>query len=152
MKLPCLLSLLLLSVLALGCAGTSGSRVSSYSTKAAESDTRAMFFPPPLADDWTKWIVGEWEGGGGGNAGTGRGTVRYELTLGGQFLVCRGQGEITELDPDYLKKHMRATDAEIERFRRSSSRHFGLTTGRLVSGISSVRYSLSRSMAKCSIM
>jgi len=119
MKLPCLLSLLLLSVLALGCAGTSGLRVSSDSTRAAESDTRAMFFPPPLADDWTKWIVGEWEGGGGGNAGTGRGTVRYELTLGGQFLICRGQGEITELDPDYLKKHMHATDAEIERFRRS---------------------------------
>ena len=31
-------------------------------------------------------------------------------------------------------------------------RHLGLTTGRLVSGISSVRYSFSRSIAKCSIM
>ena len=119
MKLPCLLSLLLLSLLAVGCAGPSGSRANSYSAKAAEPDTRAMFFPPPLADDWTKWIVGEWEGEGGGNAGTGRGTVRYEMTLGGQFLICRGQGEITELDPDYLKKHMHATDDEIERFRRS---------------------------------
>ncbi len=26
---------------------------------------------------------------------------------------------ITELDPDYLKKHLRATDAEIERFKRT---------------------------------
>ena len=78
-----------------------------------------MFFPTPLADDWTKWIVGEWEGGGGGDEGKGRGTGRFELALGGQFLICRGDSEITELNPDYLKKHMHATDAEIERFRRS---------------------------------
>ena len=32
------------------------------------------------------------------------------------------------------------------------SRHLGLTTGRLVSGISSVPYSLSKSIAKCCIM
>ncbi len=78
-----------------------------------------MFFPPPLADDWTEWIVGEWEGAGTSDAGKGRGVARFELALGGQFLTCRGQAEILGLDPDYLKKHMQATDAEIERFRRS---------------------------------
>jgi hypothetical protein len=41
------------------------------------------------------------------------------LALGDQFLMVRGDSEITGLDPDYLKKHMHATDAEIERFRRS---------------------------------
>ncbi len=45
--------------------------------------------------------------------------MRFELGLGGQFLICRGEAEITQLEPDYLKKHMQATDAEIERFRRS---------------------------------
>ncbi len=78
-----------------------------------------MFFPAPLADDWTCWIVGEWEGTGSGNAGKGRAVTRFELAVGGQFLICRGEAEITGLDPDYLKKHMHATDAEIERFRRS---------------------------------
>jgi hypothetical protein len=77
-----------------------------------------MFFPPPLADDWTKWIVGEWEGAGAGDAGKGRGVVRFELALEGQFLIARGEAQITGLDPDYLKKHMHATDSEIERFSR----------------------------------
>jgi hypothetical protein len=78
-----------------------------------------MFFPPPLADDWTKWIIGEWEGVGQGSAGQGRGGVRFELALGGQFLICHGEAEITSLDPEYLKKQMHATDAEVERFKRS---------------------------------
>ena len=34
---------------------------------------------------------------------------RFELALGGQFLICRGEGEISGLDPDYLRKHMHAT-------------------------------------------
>jgi proline iminopeptidase len=86
---------------------------------ASEPDTRTKFFPLPLSDDWTKWIVGEWEGGGSGDAGKGRGTTRFEMALGGQFLIGRGDAQITALDPDYLKKHMGATEAEIERFKRS---------------------------------
>ncbi len=78
-----------------------------------------MFLPPPITDDWSRWICGEWEGAGESNSGKGRGSVRFELALGGQFLVCRGQAEITELDPDYLKKHMQATDEEIKRFKRT---------------------------------
>jgi hypothetical protein len=77
-----------------------------------------MFLPPPLADDWTNWIVGEWKFAGAGSAGRGRGTVRFELALAGQFLISRGDTEIAGLDPDYLKTHMHATDSEIERFRR----------------------------------
>ena len=119
MKPECFLSLLLVGILALGCAGASGSRARSHSAKAVESDARAMFFPPPLADDWTTWIVGEWEGAGTSNAGKGRGVGRFELALGGQFLICRGEAEITSLDPDYLRKHMHAIDSEIERFRRA---------------------------------
>jgi hypothetical protein len=120
MKLLCLLCLLVLGVFTAGCAGISHSPAARQAPKTtAEPNMHAMFLPPPLADDWTQWIVGEWEGGGGGDAGKGKGTARFELALGGQFLICRGVSEITELDPDYLKQHMHATDAEIERFRRS---------------------------------
>lgn len=87
-----------------------------------------MFFPLPLADDWTRWIVGEWEGTGTGDAGRGRGVGRFELALGGQFLICRGEAEIAGLDPDYLKKHMHATDEEIERFRRSGYQQLEIYT------------------------
>jgi hypothetical protein len=87
-----------------------------------------MFFPTPLADDWTKWIVGEWQGAGTSDAGKGRGVGRFELALGGQFLICRGEAEITGPDPDYLKKHMHATDTEIERFRRSGYQQLEIYT------------------------
>ncbi len=111
---------LLLGVLAVGCVATSPSDPASHSSKTApDAKQRAMFFPLPMADDWTKWIVGEWEGAGAGQGGGGHGTARFELALSGQFLVCRGSSVITQLDPDYLKKHMQASDAEIERFRRS---------------------------------
>ncbi len=119
MKTEYLLCSLVLSLLTVGCVGNSGSRVKGHTTKAAEPETRDMFFPPPLADDWIRWIVGAWEGAGTSDAGKGRGVARFELGLGGQFLICRGEAEITGLDPDYLKKHLHATDAEIERFRRS---------------------------------
>ena len=109
----------LLSVLVIGCAGTSRPRgVPRAPGDDAQPDTRVLFFPPPMADEWTKWIVGKWEGAGAGDAGKGRATVLFELALAGQFLIFRGDSEITGLDPDYLKKHMHATDSEIDRFRR----------------------------------
>jgi hypothetical protein len=80
---------------------------------------RHMFLPPPLTDDWSKWIVGEWEGSGESDTGKGRGTARVQLALNGQFLIHRGEAKITELNPEYLKKHMQASDSEIERFKRS---------------------------------
>ena len=64
-------------------------------------------------------MVGEWEISGESDTGKGRGTTRIELALSGQFLVIRGAAEITELNPEYLKQHLHATDEEIARFRRS---------------------------------
>jgi len=78
-----------------------------------------MLLPPPLADDWTKWIVGDWQGAGESDAGKGAGTARVELALSGQFLIHRGEAQLTQLNPEYLKKHMQASDEEIERFQRS---------------------------------
>ena len=120
MRLRHLCSQLLLSVLMVGCTGAPpGQNVHPPPKMTTEPETHALFSPPPLAGDWTDWIVGEWEGRGEGSAGKGRGRTRFELALGGQFLIGRGEAEITGLDPEYLKKHMHATDEEIERFRRS---------------------------------
>ena len=74
------------------------------------------FNPKPLDDDWTRWIVGQWEGSGQGDAGKGTGRVTMELGLNGQFLIMRGEAEITGLNPEYLKKNMNASDEEIQRF------------------------------------
>lgn len=120
MRLRRLFSPLLLSVLFIGCTGTPPRQdVHPPPKMTPESDTHALFSPPPLAGDWTDWIIGEWEGSGEGSAGKGRGRTRFELALGGQFLIGHGEAEITGLDREYLKQHMNATDEEIEHFRRS---------------------------------
>ena len=107
--------------------------LSSCSTpmKTTTEVKRPMFLPPPLADDWSKWIVGEWEGAGESDTGQGKGIERIEFALSGQFLVCRGEARITEISAeqaDYLKKNMHASDEEIERFKREGYQSLQLFT------------------------
>jgi len=75
-----------------------------------------QFNPKPLDDDWSRWIVGCWEGSGESTAGKGKGRSTIELGLNGQFLIMTGEAEITEVSPDYLKRNMHASDEEIQRF------------------------------------
>jgi ketosteroid isomerase-like protein len=92
---------------------------------------RPMFFPQSLDDDWSRWILGEWEGTGESDTGQGKGVERIEFTLHGQFLVCRGEAKITEMTPDqvnYLKKNMQASDEEVERFKRAGYQSLQLFT------------------------
>jgi hypothetical protein len=88
--------------------------------KTAKEVNRPMFNPSPLSDDWTKWMVGEWEVAGASDTGRGKGINRIEVALLGQFLICREKAEITEMTADqvnYLKTNMHASDEEIARFR-----------------------------------
>ena len=101
---------------------------------------RPMFNPQPLSDDWSRWIVGEWEGSGESDTGQGTGVERIEFALHGQFLICRGEATITEISPEhahYLKKNMHASDEEIERFKRTGYQSLQLftvdqTTGEII--------------------
>ncbi len=100
----------------------------SQKQEPTRQSKRAMFLPKPLADDWTRWIVGDWEGAGESDSGKGRGKGHIELALSGQFLIVRSEAEITELNPEYLKKYMHASDEEIERFKRSGYQSLELYT------------------------
>jgi hypothetical protein len=78
------------------------------------------FNPMPLDDDWSKWLVGEWEGSGGSDTGSGKSVTSVELVLNGQFRIHKEEAVITEITPEqrqYLKKNMHATDEEIDRFK-----------------------------------
>jgi hypothetical protein len=80
----------------------------------------AAFNPLPLDDEWTRWIVGDWVGTGESDAGTGQGTMHVELVLNGQFLLSKGEAEVTNISAEqrqYLKTQLHASDEEIERFR-----------------------------------
>jgi hypothetical protein len=89
--------------------------------------------PAPLDDEWSKWLVGEWnvvlgesdwlpdESGSAVHLeveeGTGGFTV--EFGLNGQFLIMRGAAELggmTEEQIKQLKETMNASDEDMERF------------------------------------
>jgi hypothetical protein len=80
---------------------------------------KTAFNPLPLDNEWTRWLVGQWVGTGESDAGTGRGTARVELALNGQFLISKGEAEVTNISAQqrqYLKAQLHATDEEIDRF------------------------------------
>ena len=109
-------SLLFAGLVSIGMAIVSGCQAN------VQKKGHTMFLPPPLEDEWTKWLIGEWEGAGESEAGTGFGVVRIEPALNGQFIFATGTARVTEITPEqvqYLRDQMHASDAEIERFKTS---------------------------------
>ena len=103
----------------------------SQEQQAATEGKRTLFSPLPLDDEWSRWLVGEWVGSGESEAGSGRGNMRVELGLNGQFLVFTGEAEITEITLEqrqYLKTQLHASDEEIERFKSSPFRSLEIYT------------------------
>jgi hypothetical protein len=92
---------------------------------------RGVFLPQPLSDSWNRWLVGEWEGSGQSDTGSGVGLTRIELGLNGQFRIHHEEGIIKEMTPRqqaYLKRNMNATDEQIQRFRAEPYRAIELYT------------------------
>ncbi|MFH1370691.1 MAG: hypothetical protein ABII09_05335 [Planctomycetota bacterium] len=65
--------------------------------------------PKALDDEWSKWLVGNWQGTAKSDFGPhkdwAKGSCRMniELTLNDQFLVRRGQAQISGLSDEYIK-------------------------------------------------
>jgi len=128
---PSLLIVLVMGIVLASC---------SLPMKTTTQVNRPMFLPQPLCDDWSRWIVGEWEGSGQSDTGQGKGIERIESALNGQFLICHGEAKITEITPDqvnYLKKNMHASEEEIARFKSAGYESLQLftvdqTTGEII--------------------
>jgi len=104
----------------------------------AKESGSASFQPKPLGDDWSKWLVGEWNVVSGESSVTdesgkatkidlddvdeeGTGGFKIEFGLNGQFLIIRGSsGEMTDEQKkqikDAFKETTNASDEDIERF------------------------------------
>jgi len=75
------------------------------------------FQPKPLDDDWSKWLVGQWEGSAESDVGTGKVWMKIEFGLNGQFLIMNSESIITERSDEqrqYLKDTLGASDEDIE--------------------------------------
>lgn len=83
--------------------------------------------PQGLDDEWSRWLIGEWEITAESDLPgfprwvQGKGQVKAELGVGGQFLIVTKQGEVARISDDYLQ-HLRRSrknaEAEIEKLRR----------------------------------
>lgn len=96
----------------------------------------SSFQPKPLDDDWSKWLVGEWEFSSGytdflggeldethksNKEETVRPWFKAELVLNGQFIIITSQGgvamgELTDEQTQTLKKMTHASDEDIRSF------------------------------------
>ncbi|MHC4087210.1 MAG: hypothetical protein ACYSU5_18665 [Planctomycetota bacterium] len=86
--------------------------------KIAEESKPSSFQPKPLDDEWSKWLVGEWEIPVDSDVGAGS-RSKIELGLNGQFLIMKDHGELGEMTDEQiqqLKETTNASDEDIERF------------------------------------
>ncbi|MCU0917819.1 MAG: hypothetical protein MUC88_25140 [Planctomycetes bacterium] len=93
----------------------------------SEKSVVALGPPQGLDDEWSRWLVGEWESSSESDQagfkswvrGTGR--VKVEVGIGGQFLMVTKQGRVTHLSDEYVQ-HLRQTthaaEEEIDALRR----------------------------------
>ncbi len=99
--------------------------------KSFKKSEPTAFQPKPLYDDWSKWLVGEWEGSGESNAGKGKYRIKAEMGLNGQFLIIKGEAEIAEMTDEqkrYLKNTLHASDEEVEKFQSSTFKSLEIYT------------------------
>jgi len=88
----------------------------------AEESKPSSFQPEPLDDEWSKWLVGQWEGSFESDVGTGKILMKIEFGLNGQFLIMKSEAEITEITDkqrQYLKETLYASDEYIEKSQNS---------------------------------
>jgi hypothetical protein len=82
----------------------------------SNNDSESSLQPKPLDDDWSKWLVGEWEGSVESDLGTGKAWTKIDFGLNGQFLIMNSESIITERSDEqrqYLKD-LGASDEDIE--------------------------------------
>ena len=95
--------------------------------KSAGQGVPSLAPPQGLDDEWSRWLIGEWESSAESDLpgfkcwvkGTGR--MKAELGLGGQFLVLTKQGGVAQVSDEYvehLRRNMHTPEEEIEKLRQ----------------------------------
>ncbi len=67
------------------------------SEEMASEAGESMMPPPPLADEWSKFLIGEWEGWSEGPEGKSQEWEKISLGLDGQFLLREARTEMGEM-------------------------------------------------------
>lgn len=123
------LSLVLAMVLGAvaSCARREQTRIAGCAMEQENKSVVSLGQPKGLDDEWSRWLVGEWESTAESDlAGfkcwvKGKGRVKVEFGVGGQFLVVTKEGEVARISDEYLqhlRENMHTPEQEIERLRQ----------------------------------
>ena len=82
----------------------------------AEESKPSSFQPEPLDDEWSKWLVGEWEGSVGLDGVKSEAWREIELGLNGQFLITKHEHKITDEEIQGLKKVTHISDEDVKKY------------------------------------
>ncbi len=93
-----------------------------------EESKPSSFQPKSLDDEWTEWIVGEWEFEFGEAENIIKSVMKAELGLNGQFLILKYESEFIDEHTEELKKSMETSDQEAEKFKRLIHKEIELST------------------------
>lgn len=91
----------------------------SQNKETVKESTPALAVPETLNDDWTEWIVGEWEFfiEFGETESRSKAVMNAKLGLNDQFLIIKHESEITDEHIEELKKSMETSNQEAEKFK-----------------------------------
>ncbi len=91
----------------------------------------SMMPPKPLADDWHKWLVGEWEGESETTMGKTKDWMKVEWGPGKQFLVMHYKGKTIEVNEEMAAKAAEQMNMPMEQFKKMMMQDYyglGVTT------------------------
>ena len=87
--------------------------------------------PKPLADDFCKWMIGEWEGWSTSPMGKSKDWQKVEMGLDKQFVMTHYNSKMTEMTPDQMKAMAEAygmTKEQVEKMKDMTYKGMGPMT------------------------
>jgi hypothetical protein len=89
----------------------------------AETSDVGLEPPGSLDDEWSRWLVGQWDISAESDISgfprwvRGRGRMQAEMALGGQFLLIQKKGQVAAISQEYLqymREKLHATEEAIQ--------------------------------------
>ena len=97
----------------------------------AETSAVGLEPPGPLDDEWSRWLVGQWDVSAESDIPgfplwvKGRGQMNAEMALGGQFLLIQKKGQVAAISQEYLQHMREKLHASEEAIRALQNMVFG---------------------------
>ena len=94
----------------------------------AEISGPPSFQPKPLDDEWSKWLVGEWEGTVGLSGMKSEARREMELGMNGQFLITKHEHKVSNEEIQELRKIPHISDEDVKKYQSLPFKYLEIST------------------------